>query len=126
MTPNTLTDEQVVRVLAEQMGYRNLYQNKRGEWFGVEPGETEPFARSSMPNYLESRDALAPVLAGLSEREWSRLHVLLNDNAWEDHAGVIKTDRVRAYFLTKWLLTLPPADLARAIASVLTASKERA
>lgn len=115
-----LSDEEVVEVLARRMGWTNLKRSALGRgWYGTHEEYCCGNERASLPYYLTSRDALDPVLAGLSEEEWTKLHRLIVELSWQDHSGVKPTDRHRAFFNSKWLVTIPPSILARAIASVI-------
>lgn len=138
MSQNQLTDEQVVRVLAERDGWF-LWQEVRGltkfTTLQVVLKDREPWRRvqnheeakqrytllkwadydwrkvinaGQLPNYLTSLDALRPVLATLTEHEWSEL-------AW-----ALKSEREQTEMMTtQFYLTLPPSKLAHAIAEVL-------
>lgn len=109
MTP-ILSDEQVVRVLALRDGFTEVYDWKPG--FGT---YKDRGCHARIPPYLTSRDALTPVLEGLSEEEW---HTLANqlfdmnarDTGPDDHN------------YERYLLTMPARDLAHAVAAVLTKS----
>lgn len=117
----TLTDAQVVEILAKQEGVgRHLHcvagptreHYKCGYCALMFVGVRDELCeKRPKPPYLTSRDALAPVLAGLSEDEWFELVSTLSEESQFDDASEVE--------MAKWLLTLPPADLARAIASVL-------
>lgn len=87
-----LTDEEVVGVLAERDGWTS--------------GVLRWLPRTRWPDYLESRDALAPVLEKLTPEEWKRLGGYL---PWPE-------DGVKTY---RHLLTIPPRDLAHAIAEAI-------
>lgn len=116
MTPQQaqLTDEQVVRVLALRNGFTEVYDWKPG--YGT---LNDRICYVCIPPYLASHDALAPVLAGLSEVEWNELTPRLHRQSM---AGIHSSPALSYRKLTSYLLTLPPADLARAVASVLVAS----
>jgi hypothetical protein len=67
-----------------------------------------------LPPYLTSRDALAPILEGLSEDEWDRLAINVLPRIYHEKHPL------RPVSISRFLLTLPPRDLAYAIAEVLT------
>jgi hypothetical protein len=62
---------------------------------------------------LTSRDALAPILEGLSEDEWDRLAINVLPRIYHEKHPL------RPVSVSRFLLTLPPRDLAYAIAEVL-------
>jgi hypothetical protein len=107
-----MTETEIVTVLAEREGYTNLYFNAAGECFGIPPGEAEP-PRVRVPDYLNSRDALAGVLEKLTEEErWSLFHELHKVMISEGRSFLVSK-------FTHWLLTLPPRQLAGAVAKVI-------
>lgn len=117
----TLTDEQVVRVLAEREGWEFNLLDDLVRFAVIQnqvTGRVQYVYIEELPKlfpYLTSRDALAPVLAGLGEEEKQRLLEAINRQSKTSWEAMWKT------------LTLPPADLARAVASVLVEQpKERA
>lgn len=104
-------DATVVRVLAERddwspcnCGSANCYRHrKHGNKFLYDIG------------YLASTDAIRPVLAKLSENERWKLAALLEQ---------VVSRRLSGFEWTYALLTLPPADLARAVASAIMACRK--
>jgi hypothetical protein len=112
-------DATVIRKLAERLGWKPA-----GGGFGGfskdhgsdEDGWTSTSFRTEkdMGLFLRSRDALAPILAGLSGKERWELHKNLLC-AW---MTLPMSKRPPNY--TEWLLTLSPRDLAYAIAEALT------
>lgn len=98
-----LSDEQVVLALMKREGLRDLIEIK------------QPLRSELRPRYLTSKDALSPVLAGLSKEEWIKLDPILSGEVWAVQHQSTKT-------LMTWfeaVLTLPPRTLAHAIASAL-------
>ncbi len=59
-----------------------------------------------VPDYLNSHNALLPVLDKMSEEEWDRF-VYLAMEKWKDEKPTVK----REAFI-RWLLTQPPSVLA--------------
>lgn len=118
MTP-TLTDEQVVRVLAERDGYTNIVW----DWFDSHTAwkdwtwERNGVCGHGLSKYLTSRDALTPVLEGLSPEEWQRLIDAIAPHM-ETNGGSEEWQNAKALF------TMPARNLAHAVASVLMAGKE--
>ncbi len=105
-----MTDEQVIEKLAKRMGWSDLhFSSTFGDWYGNHPDYGER-GRCSMPRWVESRDALAPVLEKLSEEEWTQL----GSNLQAGYASLI--DSVGEF---KFLLALSPRDLAHAIAEAM-------
>ena len=115
-----MTDEQVVEVLARRLEWEvvALHDGKWGLWNG--DGTCWPFRKRESAeramkercgSLLTSHDALRPVLLGLSEGEWERLHMILALQL--SKAGPAMIDVVRH------ILTLPPHTLSHAIAEVL-------
>jgi hypothetical protein len=128
-----IDDATVVRKLAEREGKADLcHLMKLGYFYSLnycgytasalEAGvytraEAEAHARGCSgevnvlpcqpPPYLTSRDALAPILGGLSEEEWSELAI-----------SIVPVGPMKG--IARRLLTLPPRDLAYAIAEALT------
>jgi hypothetical protein len=84
-----MTEQQVIERLAGRLGWISYLQDR---------------------NILASRDALAPVLEGLSEIDWRKLVDVVFD-MWA--ATPTAPSAVR------YILTLPPRDLAFAIAEAL-------
>lgn len=127
-----MTDQEVIETLARREGWKyeedathDVDWNRRfnstpicvtspngkrcWRWQGAEKAERgfqyEPF-------YLRSRDALAPVLAGLSDDEWQHLNELLWKNMTHQ----------QALNVSRYVLTIPPRDLAHAIAEAIGTS----
>lgn len=107
-----MTDDQVIEKIAKHAGFIHCNPKKaetnnlfrlRGKGF---------LLRKDLPAWLISRDALAPVLAGLSGKEKWDLHVALLTQ-WQT-----LPISARPPNYTEWLLALPPRDLAHAIAEV--------
>jgi hypothetical protein len=105
-TKTKLDDATVVRKLAERGGW---IHDKDGDWWEGPSG----LPALSPPDYLTSRDALAPILAGLSDDEWDRLAINVLPRVYHEKHPL------RPVSVSRFLLTLPPRDLAYAIAEVL-------
>lgn len=115
----SMTDEQVVRVLAEREGWKYSSIPADGGCYGwVSPRGGFPQEVTALPNYLNSRDALAPVLEKLTEGEKERLHSLVYLEYLK-----LNPDKLASVFwgalVTHFLLTIPPSTLARAIAEAI-------
>ena len=104
-----MTDSEVIETLAEREGWTNISAPYQRNSFWGNIG-TRPHRRI-VPSYLTSRDAIQPVLAGMSWDERKQLTLKLQQMCKD----TVFTD-VDA---TMFLLTLPPTDLARAVAEVL-------
>lgn len=119
-----LTDAEVVRVLATREGWSFklspdisddsvdgwIYTSPTGNsglWF-LDKGITDWQRRF---NYLTSRDALAPILASLTDREWDELELIL--------APQLASAGQRAIDLLKFVFLLPPNKLARCVAQAI-------
>jgi hypothetical protein len=105
-----MTEQQVIERLANRHG-----PDARMGCFDCDPclsGKPHQCAVGGMVvfDYLGSRDALAPVLEGLSEIDWRKLVDVVFD-MWA--ATPTAPSAVR------YILTLPPRDLAFAIAEAL-------
>lgn len=111
MSSPTLTDEQVTRVLAERDGFTEVYDWRPG--FGT---YKDRGCHARIPPYLTSRDALAPVLEGLTVDEQCELDTLIWDKMWRKQGPLLRS--------ATWLLTMPARDLAHAVAAVLGQDKE--
>jgi hypothetical protein len=125
---NTMTEQQVIERLAGRLGwtYADDPQHKDNDRFGgAARVSTDPEGKrkhswgnawtwergfTHEPEFLESRDALAPVLEGLSEIDWRKLVDVVFDK-WA--ATPTAPSAVR------YILTLPPRDLAFAIAEAI-------
>lgn len=107
MDMEELNDERVVRVLAEREGWTFCSD---GWWRGPTGLAVEK------PSYLTSKDALAPVLEGLSEEEMKQLTQLLYRQSM---AGIHSSPMLAYMKLTRYLLTIPARDLAHAVAKVI-------
>lgn len=108
-----MTDDQVIRKLAEREGWQRPAECNRvppHSWMSPHDG----CCYTELPAYLSSRDAVAPVLAKLTPGRWRKLTYKLADIA--SKRDIADADDVE---LVRFLLTLPAADLARAIAEVL-------
>lgn len=124
-----LTEEQVVRVLANRDG-KGQHDWSKGLGSDDNPqigfiaqcnvcminadeaGANELCLLAEVPPYLTSRDALAPILAGLSVGE---KQALLHKLVFE-----LQDENASTHSLLYWrLITLPARDLAFAIAAVL-------
>jgi hypothetical protein len=100
-----MTDQQVIEQLAGRLGFKPCSDNPGV--FAMQHATPQYGMKASfshMSDLLTSRDALAPVLEGLSEGEWGRLVHLWGASPLS---------------ATRYFLTLPPRDLAFAIAEAL-------
>lgn len=133
-----MTEAEVVRVLAERdpalklvglmkrgLWYRpnargytrdcrdawrlTVHEAKKYEYLEGDCDEWVQITRFPTPDYLNSRDALASVLAGLNEEEWASLIRMICPQ-WKTNTSLIR-----------FALTYPPADLAEAVAEVIKA-----
>lgn len=120
-----MTDQEVIETLARRGGWTVGEMAAWIDWKEAdrqhqcaEIGDAEWLDRHlrkevrEMPPYLTSRDSIAPVLAGLTDEEWRLLDL--------EYFRQFAMGRVN---FTKAILTLPPADLARAVAEVLKGGK---
>lgn len=108
MTPATrLSDTEVVRV---------LWYKEAPEWAMTE---------NNVPDYLQSKDALAPVLAKLSDAEWKFLHDSIWGPWWDLNHGP-ESITIRARSCVAYILTLPPEKLAEAVAEAIVNAKAAA
>jgi hypothetical protein len=100
-----LTDEEVIEILARREKWEIGYLSPSGRTImGKRTDENEYEERMPFTfRYLTSRDALAPILGGLKPDEWSKLFGELN------RCGKVSIE----------ILTMPPRDLAHAIARVI-------
>lgn len=79
---------------------------KKYEYLRGDADERVTIREFSKPDWLNSRDALAPVVEGMTKNEWHRL------------AQILEPPIGRLFALRK-ALTIPPRDLAFAIAEAL-------
>lgn len=106
-------DATVVRVLlAEREGWTEIDAPRR---LGKLPqtGQT-----MWLPDYPHSTDAIRPVLLRLTPEEWAALHRIVS---FMPYPPEMEKDNARAFVHTKFLLTLPPYQLSRAVASAIQA-----
>lgn len=75
-------------------------------------------------DFLHSRDALQPVLSVLSETEWVALGQLLCEGLWTATGVGTTGNPLKSYGDLKFLLTLDPATLARAVAGAIGAKED--
>lgn len=127
-----LTDEQVVRTLAERVGWTYLdgvehewnaqfgstatlvtSPSGKREWRWGKHSQTEQGCFEHEPPFLTSRDALMPVLAALTKEERHRALLYLCDGRWP-----FIYDELWA------LLAVSPRDLAHAVAAAIQREKE--
>lgn len=101
-----MSDGEVIETLAGRDGWERKWSSGIRVLAWWKAGLTS----DKFPLYLTSRDALAPVLQTMSLQEQMNLDVIILDK------------RRRSDSLLKsaaWLLTLPPRDLAHAIAEAI-------
>lgn len=101
-----MNDEEVVRVLAEREGWTTV-----DCWCGCGAKQMSRDGKRAWPgklptNYLTSRDALQPVMEKLTQDEWRRL-------SWR----IVPVASARG--IARRLLSIPPRDLANAIAEAM-------
>jgi hypothetical protein len=117
-TKTKLDDATVVRKLAERGGWKPAedgcggfskdHGTDKDGWTSISFRSNERMAR-----LLTSRDDLAPILEGLSEDEWDRLAINVLPRIYHEKHPL------RPVSVSRFLLTLPPRDLAYAIAEIL-------
>lgn len=114
-----MTDEQVIERLARRMGKcLGKSYKKRGDWETAVCdccGNNPFFAEHTIPPYLTSRDALMPIWPSLSLIERRNLIRSLRDVFYSEGNSAPFLGAEGGY----WLLALPAAQLAHALASVL-------
>lgn len=118
-----MTNEQIVKVLAEREGWKYSSIPADGGCFGwVSPsgGCLQDF--TALPDYITSIDALRPVLAKLSGEEWSIMEHIINMLSFEGRVFRINLDLMK-FLLMKFLLTISPEQLAAAIAESIVKAK---
>lgn len=103
-----MTDEQIVRTLAEREGWRWNERHSMFDRYLDRGGWTTGEHRKSL-DYLHSRDALAPVLAKMTPEEWDDLFLRL----------LGKHRCASAMWTFRNALTLPPPTLARLMAEAI-------
>lgn len=108
-----LTDDEVIQVLmARQGGWTSCIDGNLDTSYHVDT-DASPFC------YLESRDALAPILESLTRAEWLEVHARL----LEQYERECEANRSILPGPWLWLLRLTPRVLAFAIAEVLWKAK---
>lgn len=111
--------ERAVRILAEREGWReHKCHIWNCSWRWMSPGNT---LEENLPDYLNSRDALAPVLGKLTPEEWEALvckHLKLPRNKCWDIATETEA-------IVRYCLTLPARDLAFAVAEAIEECGEK-
>lgn len=129
-----MTPEQIVNVLAEKLGWtpevRKRYAGVdnyngwgRNQQLGLGHVNREFIVSlHQFDSLVTSIDALRPVLAKLSEKEWDRLVSKLE---WEHKTLSPSEDSamVQRYKCIRHVLTLPPEQLAVAIAESIVKAK---
>lgn len=110
-----MSDDEAIQILARRGGWKNLRTHSLRS-FKMAEHENLP-CEMRLPDYLNSRDALVPLMDSLTPVERGQLHDKL---CW------LRPKHFRQAFnalanedWTIWLLTLPPRELAFAIAEVL-------
>jgi len=116
-----MTDEEVIKVIAKRMGWKQIEAKDHLDSMKIYVGwwtDGQQLLRKP-PFDITSRDALAPVLAGLTDREWERL---VSKIEW-NHPTLMPTEdspMLQRYKCIRHVLTLPPSQLAHAIAESIS------
>ena len=106
-----MTDEQVVRTLAEFMGWRECHCRVVGHW---KAPDGNYYSEDGFPSYLTSYDALAPV--------WRKIGLESGGTAQADHVCVSAMGTLRLKFgVEDWGMwfTATPRDHAHALATAI-------
>lgn len=105
-----LIDDDVIKILASYEKFYNIARLENGEWIADRDGLC-----FDLPDYLNSHDALKPVIKNMNQGDKIRLYHYMKDN------GLIKSQNALAMFVE--MLELSPADLARGIAEFLSVNR---
>lgn len=109
---NEPTDQQVIEILAKREGYEWKVSGSDPYEDGYCWHDKEGKFPVYLPPYLKSLDALAPILATLTEEEWIKYLACL-----PDAAGVNMSSKVWEY--QKAVMTLKPRQLALCICKAI-------